>query len=112
MTVMRDTGQSVRNKRAKFESVGWYYMMKFFLFVLRYPLNYKPTRIASYYSSVLSLVPGPKDKFTLAIPDSSGEACTVTSLVYFVPGLGHVTSGISAITNGSSLQVGLMCDST
>ena len=71
-SAMRDAGRSVRNKRAKFEAVGWHYMMKYFLFLLRYPLNYKPTRVATYYSAVLSLVPGPKEKFTFDLLDSKG----------------------------------------
>lgn len=40
MTVMDNFRRSMRTKRAKFEAIGWYYMMKFFLFLLRYPLNY------------------------------------------------------------------------
>ena len=63
----------MRTKRAKFESIGWYYMMKAFLFLLRVPLNYKPTEVASYYASVLSLVPGPKKCFTIAVPPAAAD---------------------------------------
>ena len=72
-TAMKDAGRSVRNKRAKFEAVGWHYMMKYFLFLLRYPLNYKPKSVATYYSAVLSLVPGPKENFTLDLTDCKGH---------------------------------------
>ena len=86
-------------------------MMKYFLFLLRYPLTTKPYTVARYYHSVLSLVPGPKKRFSLGIRDFTGQKdVEVTSLVYFVPGLGRVTCGISAITNGDTIQFGLLCD--
>ena len=69
VNMMSELKATMRTKRSKFESVGWYYMMKFFLFLLRYPLNYQPTGVASYYHSVLSLVPGPKEKFKFGTPD-------------------------------------------
>ena len=108
---MSDLRRTMRTKRSKFEAIGWYYMMKFFLFLLRYPLNYQPTGVATYYHSVLSLVPGPKERFSFGILDSDdNEDVRVNSLVYFVPGLGRVTCGISAITNGDRVSIGLMCD--
>ena len=61
LSLMADLRQTMRTKRAKFEAIGWYYMMKYFLFFLRVPLVYQPTGVASYYHSVLSLVPGPKE---------------------------------------------------
>ena len=94
----------MRSKRTKFESIGWYYMMKYFMFILRYPLTKSPETVARYYHSVLSMVPGPKKPFTFAIKDSGGiEDLLVKDLVYFVPGLGRVSCGISAITNGSTI---------
>ena len=108
---MLETGAKMRTKRAKFESIGWYYMMKLFLFLLRVPLNYQPAGVASYYHTVLSLVPGPKEQFTFGIESAKdGKDVVVRSLVYFVPGLGRVSCGISAITNGDKIQFGLMCD--
>ena len=102
----------MQSKRAKFESIGWYYMMKFFLFLLRVPLNYKPKTVAAYYHSVLSLVPGPTHKFTFNLPRATSfQDIQVNSLVYFVPGLGRVTCGISAISHGDDVCFGLMCDS-
>ena len=40
--VMARLRTSMREKRSKFLSIGWYYMMKYFLFLLRYALNYQP----------------------------------------------------------------------
>ena len=102
---MNNIRSELRTKHAKFESIGWYYMMKFFLFLLRYPLNYDPKNVASYYHSTLSLVPGPRNKFSFGLPsaDDPSQDVQVESLVYFVPGLGRVTAGISAITNGDNV---------
>ena len=56
------------------------------------------------------MVPGPKKRFTFGLVAKDGSDIEVKSLVYFVPGLGRVTCGISAITNGDEVQFGLMCD--
>lgn len=77
LRVMTELRATMRTKRAKFESIGWYYMMKFFLFLLRYPLNYQPTGVATYYHSVLSLVPGPKDRFKFGTPSDDRDGSDV-----------------------------------
>ena len=40
LQVMNETKQSVRSSKAKFEAIGWYYMMKYFIVLLRPLLNF------------------------------------------------------------------------
>lgn len=61
LAAMGKLSRSMKTKRAKFESIGWYYMMKYFIFLLRIPMNYKPKTVAAYYHTVLSLVPGSRE---------------------------------------------------
>lgn len=110
--VMQQTKQSVRSSKSKFEAIGWYYMMKYFIFLLRPVLNFKPQGVATNYFAVLSIVPGPKKPFRFAIKGESGENVEVKSLSYFVPGQGRVGNGISVITNGKQVQVGVLCDTS
>ena len=108
---MSALGKKMRSKRGKFESVGWYYMMKYFMFLLRVPSNYKPKTVAKNYHTTLAIVPGSRKALQIGVEAEDGNGdITVKGLVYFVPGLGRVTCGISAIANGDNVQVGLMCD--
>ena len=61
LAAMGKLSRSMKTKRAKFESIGWDYMMKYFIFLLRIPMNYKPKTVAAYYHTVLSLVPGARE---------------------------------------------------
>ena len=87
-------------------------MMKYFIVMLRPMLNFQPQGVARNYFTVLSIVPGPKRPFRFAIKGDDGENVRVRSLSYFVPGQGRVGNGISVITNGNKLQVGVLCDTS
>ena len=107
---MSALSRRMKTSRAKFESIGWYYMMKYFIFLLRVPLAFKPKTIASYYHTVLSIVPGSRKTLSVGVEAEKGGDLQVTELAYAVPGMGRVTCGISAITNGDNIQIGIMCD--
>ena len=98
--MLTETKRSIRSSKSKFEAIGWYYMMKYFLFFLRPALNFKPWSVATNYFSVLSIVPGPKKPFKFAEKGDDGENIEVKSLAYFVPSQGRLANGISVITNG------------
>jgi hypothetical protein len=44
-------------------ALGWYFMMKYFLFLLRVPMNNNPWTVADTYTSVVSIVPGKRDPY-------------------------------------------------
>ena len=106
---MDETKASVRSSKGKFEAFGWYYMMKAFLTFLRPALNFKPYTVAKNYFTVLSIVPGSKVPLNLAYKEIPVK---VNSLVYFVPGQGRLGNGISIITNGDYLQLGMLSDTS
>ena len=71
--MLADTKRSVRSSKSKFEAIGWYYMMKYFLFLLRPLLNFKPHSVANNYFTVLSIVPGPKMPLKFGIKGDNGS---------------------------------------
>jgi hypothetical protein len=85
-------------------ALGWYFMMKYFMTLLRYPMNYCPWSVAPSYTAVLSVVPGKKAPYVFDFKSKEGkDGVTVRSLAYFVPGTGMLANGISAITHGGKM---------
>ena len=110
-----ETNEDIRSAKTKFMALGWYFMMKYFMFLLRVPMNYSPWTVAPSYTAVVSVVPGKKAPYVFDFYNTSKGATggvTVRSLVYFVPGTGRLANGISAITHGGKVQLGVCSDSS
>jgi hypothetical protein len=93
-------------------AVGWYYMMKYFIFLLRVPMTTRPWTVANTYTSVVSIVPGKKDPYVLDYDNNKQHGVLVKSLVYFVPGSSRLANGVSIITHGKHLQIAVMADTS
>jgi hypothetical protein len=60
---LREVNQDIRSVKSKFMALGWYFMMKYFLFLLRVPMNNNPWTVADTYTSVVSIVPGKREPY-------------------------------------------------
>jgi len=93
------------SSRSKYLALGFYYMMKYFMTLLRWPLNFQPLKCVVNYTSVLATVPGPIKPLVF-------RGLSVRELFYFVPGSGRLACGISIITHGTKLQLAVNCDTS
>ena len=82
-------------------------------------MNYSPWTVAPSYTAVLSVVPGKKEPYVFDFPNQHSNekgktevGVLVRSLVYFVPGQGRLANGISVITHGGHMQIGVMSDTS
>jgi len=78
-----------------FLGIGFYYMMKYFVGLLRYKMVNDPSRICNNYTSVFSCVPGPKKPWVI-------QDVNVHEVFYFVPGAGALGCGIGVLTHGEN----------
>jgi hypothetical protein len=99
---MRETRLS---SKSKYLALGFYYMMNYFMAVLRWPLNFHPLSCVDNYTTVLATVPGPRKPLVF-------RGLGVRELFYFVPGSGRLACGISTITHGMNLQFAVNCDTS
>lgn len=109
---LREINGDIRSVKSKFMALGWYFMMKYFIFLLRVPMNNHPWTVADTYTSVVSIVPGKREPYVFDCANKDRAEIEVRSLVYFVPGQGRLANGVSVITHGKHLQLGVMADST
>lgn len=75
-----------------FLALGFYYMMRYFVGVLRWKMCFDWTRICNNYATVLSVVPGPKVAWRW-------DGLEIQDLFYLVPGAGALGCGIGVITH-------------
>jgi hypothetical protein len=109
---VKEVNQDIRSVKSKFMAIGWYFMMKYFIFLLRVPMTTRPWTVANTYTSVVSIVPGKKTPYVFDIANKGGHGVKVHSLVYFVPGSGRIANGVSVVTHGDTMGVGVMADTS
>ena len=71
--------------------LGFYYMMKYFVPLLRYNMEHAHELICNNYTSVFSCVPGPLKSWVFC-------GSQVKEMYYVVPGVGRLGCGIGFIT--------------
>lgn len=112
LTKMAQTNADMRSVKSKFTALGWYFMMKYFMFLLRVPMVVSPWTVANTYTSVVSVVPGKKEPFVFDMENAGREGVTVHSVAYFVPGSGRLANGVSVITHGKELSLAILADTS
>lgn len=80
----------MKDKRNLFLGLGFYYMMKYFVSLIRFQMNEGSERIANNLTTVFSCVPGPKKAWEF-------QGSKVRELFYLVPGGGALACGIGLI---------------
>ena len=93
----------VRSLKTLFLAQGAYYMMNYFVGVLRYKMCFDWKRICNNYTCVLSVVPGPKKEWVF-------EGIKVKEVFALVPGAGALGCGIGVITHDDYCQIAVCCD--
>lgn len=73
--------------------LGFYYMMNYFVSLLRYNMVYDYKSICNNYTTVFSCVPGPVKAWSFG-------GNKVQEVFYTVPGVGRLGCGIGVITQG------------
>jgi len=58
--MLKEQQRAVRDKRNIFLGLGFYYMMNYFVGLLRFDMIHHPRKICNNYTTVFSCVPGPK----------------------------------------------------
>jgi hypothetical protein len=84
--------EKTRSLKSLFLAQGTYYMMNYFVGLLRYKMCFDWKRICNNYTTVLSVVPGPKQGWGF-------EGIKVRQVFYVVPGAGALGCGIGVITH-------------
>ena len=84
----------VRSYKNIFLAVGFYYMMRYFVGVLRWRMCFNWRPICNNYTMVLSCVPGPKKPLFF-------EGLRVHECYYLVPGAAALGCGVGVITYNS-----------
>lgn len=102
LVAYRKQVKSLRNVQL---GLGFYYMMNYFVSVLRHNMVHSPHRVCNNYVSVFSCVPGPKAPLTFM-----GKA--VREMFYIVPGVGRLGAGIGMVTAGGRVQATVQCDTS
>jgi len=82
----------VRSYKTLFLALGFYYMMNYFVGLLRWKMCFDWKRICNNYTTVFSCVPGPKKAWEF-------EGLKVKEVFYLVPGAGALGCGIGVITH-------------
>lgn len=93
----------MRSANSIFLGWGFYYMMNYFVSLLRNTMQTRPWDICYNYTSVFSCVPGPKKAWRF-------QGLLVRELYYLVPGAGDLGCGIGVITHGDHVQAAVGCD--
>jgi hypothetical protein len=89
--MLKQQQQAVKLKRNMFLGLGFYYMMRYFVGLLRYNMVFRPYKICNNYTSVFSCVPGPIKAWVFLGHE-------VREMFYVVPGVGDLGCGIGVIT--------------
>jgi hypothetical protein len=84
--------KQVRDTKNIFLGLGFYYMMKYFVGLLRWSMINDWKSICNNYTTVLSCVPGPKKGWVFG-------GLKVRQVFYMVPGVGRLGCGIGVITH-------------
>jgi hypothetical protein len=95
--------RQVRSANSIFLAWGFYYMMNYFVSLLRYNMQRRPYNICANYTCVFSCVPGPRKPWRF-------QGLQVRELYYLVPGAGDLGCGIGVITHGDHCQIAVGCD--
>lgn len=112
MSKLKESNDEMRSLKSKFMALGWYFMMKYFIFLLRVPMTNQPWGVSHMYTSVVSVVPGKRDPYVFDLANKDSHGIQVRSLVYFVPGSARLGNGVAVITHGNKMQLGLMADTS
>lgn len=83
--------KQVKSVKNMFLGLGFYYMMNYFVGLLRYDMTHNPRKICNNYTTVFSCVPGPRIPWAF-------NGLKVRQVFYIVPGVGHLGCGIGVIT--------------
>lgn len=100
---MAEQQEKIRSYKTIFLALGFYYMMNYFVGLLRWKMCYDWKRICNNYTTVLSCVPGPKKGWEF-------EGLKVREVFYLVPGAGALGCGIGIITHDDNCQIAVGCD--
>lgn len=93
--MLKQLSAQVRSVKTLFLALGFYYMMRYFVGVLRWKMCFDWKHICNNYTTVFSCVPGPRK-------DWVWKGHRIYDLFYLVPGAGALGCGIGVITHGDS----------
>lgn len=98
-----EQNDKVRSFKTIFLALGFYYMMNYFVGILRWKMCFDWTKICNNYTMVFSCVPGPKKAWCF-------EGLKVRQVFYLVPGAGALGCGVGVITHDGWAQMAVGCD--
>lgn len=95
--------KAVKDKRQLFLGIGFYYMMKGMVRIVKPLMNSHSDRVANNVTTVFSIVPG-------SLKHWDWIGIKHHEIFYVATGGGALSSCISVITQAGQCQIGLACD--